>query len=139
MFYFVLLGAPGALAYRLLLLYREGVENPDELRTLDALQYWVDWLPSRLLVFTFALAGDWVGSREQLSASLTDTHAPTSELLTDSAHAALGLKATVFPADSGDRQAFAEISDWEMRQIQSLLSRSAVTWVVVMALLVLLI
>jgi AmpE protein len=139
MFYFVLLGAPGALAYRLLLLSRDGIEDPDELRTLDTVQYWVDWLPSRLLVFTFALAGDWVGSREQLSASLTDTRTATSELLADSAHAALGLKTTVFPADSGDSQAFAEVSDWEVRQIQSLLSRSAVTWVVVMALLVLLI
>ena len=139
MFYFVLFGAPGALAYRLLVLYREGTEEAEQQRTLDSVQYWVDWLPARLLVFTFAVTGDWVGSREQLSASLTDTRSPTGEVLGDAAHASLGLKATVFASDSGDTQAFAEVSDWEMGQLQGLLSRSAVAWVVVLALLVLLI
>jgi AmpE protein len=139
MFYFVLFGAPGALAYRLLLLYRRDEQDPEQQRMLDSVQYWADWIPSRLLVFTFALTGDWVGSREQLSASLTDTRAPTADLLADSAHAALGLKATVFASDSGDTEAFAEVSDWEVGQLQSLLSRSAVAWVLVLALLVLLI
>jgi AmpE protein len=138
MFFFVVLGAPGALAYRLLLLYRRGSEEAEVQRLLDSVQYWVDWIPSRLLVFSFAVTGDWVGSREQLSASLTDTKAGTGELLADAAHASLGLKATVFPSDSGDTEAFAEVSDWEIGQLQSLLSRSAVAWIVVLALLVLL-
>lgn len=138
MFYFVLFGAPGALAYRLLLLYRQDQEEAEAQRMLDSVQYWVDWLPSRLLVFAFALTGDWVGSREQLSASLADTTSPTGDVLADAAHASLGLKATVFSGESGDSQAFAEVSDWEMGQLQSLLSRSAVAWVVVLALLVLL-
>ncbi len=139
MFYFVLFGPAGALAYRLLLLYRLDSEEPERQRLLDSIQYWVDWVPSRLLVFTFALTGDWVGSREQLAASLGDTTSATGELLGDAAHASLGLKATVFSGDSGDTQAFAEVSDWEVGQVQSLLSRSAVAWVVVLALLVLLI
>ncbi len=139
MFYFVIFGPAGALAYRLLLLYRVDSEEPERQRMLDRVQLWVDWLPSRLLVFTFALTGDWVGSREQLAASLGDTTSSTGELLGDAAHAALGLKATVFSGDSGDTQAFAEVSDWEVGQVQSLLSRSAVAWVVVLALLVLLI
>ncbi len=139
MFYFVIIGPAGALAYRLLLLYRTDTEEAERQRKLDDVQYWVDWLPSRLLVFTFALTGDWVGSREQLAASLGDTSSSTAELLGDSAHAALGLKATVFSGDNGDTQAFAEVSDWEVGQVQSLLSRSAVAWVVVLALLVLLV
>jgi AmpE protein len=149
MFYFVLLGAPGALAYRLLSLYREqwyregldseSSEEAGHRRLLNSVQYLADWLPARLLVFTFSITGDWVGSREQLSASLTDTGSPTAELLGDAAHASLGLKATVFASDSGDNGAFAEVSDWEMGQLQGLLSRSAVAWVVVLALLVLLI
>ena len=139
MFFFLLFGAAGALAYRLLLLYREEIDDEDSRRMLDTVQYWVDWIPSRLLVFTFALTGDWVGSREQLSASFGDTESPTGDVLTDAAHASLGLKATVFSGDSGDTQAFAEVSDWEVEQLQSLLSRSAVAWVVALALLVLLI
>lgn len=139
MFYFVLLGAGGALAYRLLLLYRSDTEQEDTQRLLDKVQYWVDWLPSRLLVFTFALTGDWVGSREQLAASLADTESPTGTLLVDAAHASLGLKTTVFSGEGGDAQALAEVSDWEVGQVQGLLSRSAVAWVVVLALLVLLV
>ncbi len=139
MFYFLILGPAGALAYRLLLLYRRDLEDPERQRLLDSVQFWVDWAPSRLLVFTFALTGDWVGSREQLATSLGDTTSSTGELLGDAAHASLGLKATVFSGDSGDTEAFAEVSDWEVGQIQSLLSRSAVAWVVVLALLVLLV
>ena len=129
MFYFLIFGAAGALAYRLLLLYRQEMEEPEQQQMLDRVQFWVDWLPSRLLVFAFALTGDWVGSREQLSASVGDTVSPTSEVLTDAAHASLGLKTTVFSGDSGDTQAFSEVSEWEVGQIQGLLSRSAVAWV----------
>ncbi len=137
MFYFLLLGAPGALAYRLLQLSRANAETDAEVTLLDKAQYWADWLPSRLLVFTFSLTGDWVGSREQLSNSISDTRSATDTVLADAAHASLGLKATVFPQDSGDTQAFAQVSDWEVGQIQSLLARSAVAWVVIVALLVL--
>ena len=137
MFYFLLLGAPGALAYRLLQMARRESEDEATITQLDRLQYWIDWLPSRLLVFTFAITGDWVGSREQLSTSFSDTRSSTDLVLSDAGHAALGLKATVFSSDGGDLQAFAEVSDWEVGQLQSLLSRSAVAWVVVVALLVL--
>jgi AmpE protein len=139
MFYFLLFGAAGALAYRLLLLYRQDSEEADTQRMIDKAQYWVDWIPSRLLVFSFALTGDWVGSREQLSAGLANTDATTGEVLADAAHASLGLKTTVFSTEGGDVQAVAEVSDWEIGQLQGLLSRSAVAWVVVLALLVLLI
>jgi len=138
MFYFLLLGAPGALAYRLLRLYGDNCEEGAQLDTLRRVQYYVDWVPARLLVFAFAVTGDWVGSREQLTTSLSDTKSSTGDMLADGAHAALGLKSTVFSSDNGDKEAFAEVSSWEISQLQSLLSRSAVAWVVVLALLVLL-
>ena len=59
-------------------------------------------------------------------------------MLVDGAHAALGLKTSVF-SDNGDTEAFAEVSDWEIGQLQSLLRRSAVAWVLALALLVLVI
>ena len=98
-----------------------------------------NWSPVAATLATFALTGDWVGSREQLAASLSDTESPTGAVLVDAAHASLGLKTTVFSAEGGDAQALAEVSDWEVGQVQGLLSRSAVAWVVVLALLVLLI
>jgi AmpE protein len=104
-FYFVLLGAPGALLYRLLHLS--------------------------------SLTGDYMGSREQLTSSIQNVQVSAAETISDAAHAALGLKSTVF-SDNGDVEAFAQVSDWEIGQLQGLLSRSAVAWVLVISLLVLL-
>jgi membrane protein required for beta-lactamase induction len=100
-------------------------------------RHFVDWVPARLLVFAFALTGDWVGSREQVMTSLQDTTTANSEVIADAAHAALGLKATVFSDSNRDTDAFAEVGEWEITQLQSLLRRSAVAWVVVLSLLVL--
>ena len=136
-FYFALLGAPGALAYRLLHLYGQHTEDVVQKRMVSQLLYYLNWIPARMLVFAFALTGDWVGSRAQVVSSFSDTDTPTSAVLAVAAHAALGLKATVFSGDNGDDTAFAEISTWEIGELQSLLSRSAVAWVVVLSLLVL--
>jgi AmpE protein len=136
-FYFAILGPAGALAYRLLHLYSELNEDPTPAEMVSRVRYFVDWVPARLLVFAFALTGDWVGSREQVMTSLQDTTTANSEVIADAAHAALGLKATVFSGSNGDTDAFAEVGDWEINQLQSLLRRSAVAWVVVLSLLVL--
>jgi AmpE protein len=138
-FYFALFGAAGALAYRLLHLYREDNEDAAQVAMLNKLMFWVDWAPSRVLVFAFAVTGDWVGSREQVMTSLRDTATPAATVIADGAHAALGLKATVFSSDNGDTSAFAEVSDWEIGELQGLLKRSAMAWVVVLAMLVLII
>ena len=138
-FYFALLGAAGALAYRLLHLYREDNEDSAQVPMLNKLMFWVDWAPSRVLVFAFAVTGDWVGSREQVMTSLQDTATPAATIIADGAHAALGLKATVFSSDNGDTSAFAEVSDWEIGELQGLLKRSAMAWVLVLAMLVLII
>lgn len=130
-FYFILLGAPGALVYRLVQLGSREVEER------QLLLHWLDWLPSRVLVFAFAVTGDWVASREQVKAALMDTRSSTARILSDAAHSALGLKTSVF-SDNGDAQALAQISDWEMAEVHGLLTRSAIAWVVVLSLLVLL-
>jgi AmpE protein len=136
-FYFAILGPAGALAYRLLHLYGELEEGTAPVATVSRVRYLVDWVPVRLLVFAFALTGDWVGSREQVMTSLQDTTTTSAAVIADAAHASLGLKATVFSDSNGDTEAFAEVGDWEINQLQSLLRRSAVAWVVVLSLLVL--
>ncbi len=138
-FYFALFGAAGALAYRLLHLYREDNGDAAQLAMLDKVMFWVDWAPARVLVFAFAVTGDWMGSREQLMTALQDTATPAATVIADGAHAALGLKAAVSSSDNGDTSAFAEVSDREVGELQGLLKRSAMAWVVVLALLVLII
>ncbi len=76
-----------------------------------------------------------MGSREQVTSSIQNLHNSASEIISDAAHAALGLKSTVF-SDNGDVEAFAQVSDWEMGQLQGLLARSAVAWVLVISLVV---
>lgn len=133
-FYYVLFGAAGALAYRLLQLYIGSgrVEQGNALapRVLHA----IDWLPSRLLIMAFALTGDYVGSRALLSSAWQDLRSATSQVLSDCGHAALGLKSAVFN-DSGDESAFAQVSEWEVEQLHGLVSRSAVAWLLVVSLL----
>jgi AmpE protein len=136
-FYFVLLGAPGALLYRLLHLSAELRDDVEMERLQRRLLHVVDWLPARFLVFAFALTGDYMGSREQVTSSVQNLRLPAAETISDAAHAALGLKSTVF-SDDGDVEAFAQVSDWEIGQLQGLLSRSAVAWVLVISLLVVL-
>jgi len=136
-FWFALLSAPGALAYRLLHLYGEMTEDAEQRRMVCRVLFWVDWVPVRLLMLAYALTGDWVGSRDQVMRSMQDTQTPNAGQLSDVAHAALGLKTTVSSSDDGDTRAFAEICDWEIGELRSLLSRSAVAWVVVLSVLVL--
>ncbi len=134
-FYFALFGAAAALIYRISQLFGDRLEA-GELKTLqEKVQYLLDWLPARLLIFTFTLTGDYVGSREQMKSSLLDTDSPSDQVISDAAHAALAFKSTVF-AGNGDPEAFTQISEWEVGQLQSLLNRSAVAWVVVISLLV---
>ena len=136
-FYFVLFGSAGALAYRLLQLAGEGDDDGPGRDFQQRALHLVDWLPTRFLVFAFALTGDYMGSREQLTSGMQNTDSPSADILSDAAHAALGLKSTVF-SDNGDVDAFSEISDWELGQLKSLLVRSAVAWILVISVLVVL-
>ena len=150
------LGAAAAVAYRLLRLYATDATAPPltsqapllapkapEGMLQQALHY-ADWIPARLLVLTFALTGDWMGSREQVARALRDAKADNGALLSEAAHAALGLKAAAPAPDSpdgpnsGGSDAFAQISDWETSELQALLRRSMVAWVALLAAVVIL-
>ena len=129
LFYFVLLGPVGALAYRLLQLCREQFETDTAARWL----FIADWVPARLLAASFSLTGDFVHSREPLMASLFELRLDIGDLLHRVASAAIATPAADFPQASFEDQA---VSDSE--QLGSLLSRSAACWVAVISLLVLL-
>jgi AmpE protein len=85
LFYFVVLGPLGALAYRGLAVLTAHEPCDTRLRLL----WLLDWIPARLLVLTFALAGDFLA----VAGSLRDSdglRAPTPELLDTGATAACG-------------------------------------------------
>jgi AmpE protein len=130
MFYFVLLGPAGALAYRLSQLYRANAQPGIG----DHWLFLLDWLPARLLASTFALTGDFIGSRDQLLAAWSDTAAQASAVLYPVGVAALGSDAS---SPSGEDAVVGPGAAAQNREFDALLSRSAVCWIVVLSLLVL--
>lgn len=131
LFYFVLLGPAGVLAYRLLHLCRADFEPELTRRCL----FLLDWVPARLLAVAFALTGDFVGSRDTLLSALQDVALEPSALLHKVACAAIDAD-VVSPAEDSDD--FGPYAAAQNREFAGLLSRSAVSWIVVLSLLVLL-
>ncbi len=128
-FYFALLGPAAALAYRLLQLCREAPAPALARRWL----FVADWVPARLLALTFAVTGDFTRSRTLLATELGDPSADAARLLAAVSTAALGPQAC-----DGDQASFGEQASEQNRELGALLSRSAVCWVLVLSLLVLL-
>ena len=131
LFYFVLTGPAGALAYRLLQLSREGCGTGLVARLL----FLLDWLPARLLAATFTLTGDFIASRDSLLAALADTGADAGPVLYTVGVAALGPDAAIVPDEDAVTGPAAAAQN---REFNALLARSAACWIVVLSLLVLL-
>ncbi|MEM1152573.1 MAG: regulatory signaling modulator protein AmpE [Pseudomonadota bacterium] len=131
LFYFALLGPAWALAYRLMQLSRGRFDGDLVERCLFVL----DWVPARLLAATFAIAGNFVGSKAVLISALKEGGTEAGPLLVSVGSAAL--EPQKLPLDD-DPLAFGPEAASEDREFEALLARSAVCWIVVIALIVLL-
>ncbi|MBN7795407.1 hypothetical protein [Parahaliea mediterranea] len=120
LFYFLLAGPVGALVYRLAQL--GAAESGDEADSV--LVQVLDWLPSRLLALSFAVTGDFVRSRAALGEGLFSGEKASAVLGRVAGAAVPELGGDVSGPDA--ERAVAEMKD--------LLSRSAVLWVLVIAL-----
>jgi len=76
MLYFWLLGPFGAAGYRLVVL-----SNTESEERFDAAQRLLDWLPSRVLLFTFCVLGDFERSKGLLAREALDTEVTAETLL----------------------------------------------------------
>ncbi len=130
LFYFVLLGPAGALAYRLLQLSRHHFDP----EWVDRCLFLVDWIPARVLAAAFSLTGDFVGSRDELMQGLVDVKLAAPDMLQSVGRASLDLDDAAFEGapDAG------AVASRQIDETASLLFRSAACWVVVISLLVLL-
>ena len=126
-FYFIVLGPAWAVAYRLLQLCRRHLE-PD---LIERCLFFADWIPARLLAAAFAITGDFVGSRDELLRGLRDTSRNAGDLLLEVATAALETGA---PPAARDGEHFGESAARQSEALSGLLSRSAICWLVVIAL-----
>ena len=130
LFYFVLLGPAGALAYRLLQLCRHTFEP----ELVEKCLFIVDWVPARILAAAFALTGDFVGSRDDFMETAFDGSLGAAHLLQRVGRAALDMDDEAPAAAEG----FGLFAARQSAELASLLSRSAACWIAIIALLVLL-
>jgi len=131
-FWFLVLGPVGALAYRITYLasHTALLEGDDKHLAYRATHY-IDWLPARLLCLSFCLTGNFVNSFNRFC-SIASDNKPVSELLDDCAAAAItGFdEQVVYPTD---QEHFIAFGKKQIHALQSLLSRSVICWVMLIA------
>lgn len=135
LFWYILLGPLAALFYVLiqfLLRSHHLLMQPRALRQVQQLLAILDWLPVRLVALAFALAGDFVAAFNRLRSSVLEAPRPTSglRLLQACAHEAMG------PVVDGDSE-FALRAAADLQALRSLLQRTQLVWVAVLALIIL--
>jgi len=133
-FWFLVFGPIGALAYRLSYIYArsESLAESDREMALRVVHY-LDWVPGRLLALAFSITGNFVNSFEYCWQAMWDDQ-PITELIEKTALAAISGtdENTKYP---NEIDSFTIIARKEILALQSLLSRSVVCWVAVIALL----
>lgn len=118
-FWFALLGPAGALGYRTLHLLRADPHaSAAERDRLATWLHWADWVPVRLLGLTFAVVGSFGDCFRHWCDSWWSSRAAPEQL-------ELFEQAALGAAGAND----------ELRQLLTLLSRSAVGWLIALAIL----
>ena len=125
MLYFWLLGPFGAAAYRLVVL-----ANTESEGRFDAARRMLDWLPSRVLLLTFCVLGDFERSKGLLAQVALDTEVTAENLLAQGVTRAWRLD----DEELDDPQGVVT----EVETAQKAMNRATGVWVVVASLLALL-
>ncbi len=136
-FWFVVLGPVGAVAYRILERFQRQADLLDEsLQSLRAvareLLGWMDWIPARITAFAYMIAGrfddGWQAFRRGVSLA-ADLHEQNTELLRQVGAAAIGL---------AERITAPESAAAELRKARGLVLRALVIWLLLVLALTLL-
>ena len=128
LFYFLVLGPAGAVAYRLLHLIPPGEAG------LPRLLFFVDWIPARLLAAAFTVTGNFVESWDELLDSLTAPDMTAPAVLYSVAMAATGEDRRPAP-DTG----YGVFAARQNEYLTALMRRSFVFWLVLISALVVLV
>lgn len=138
LFWFLLLGIPGALLYRLSALYAEQVRGGEGDSTALRWLWLLEWLPVRVLGFSFAIVGNFAGCYRAWRECLTCRQRESADVLEAYLEGALG------GIDPGECSAGGEVAEGQrfcgaqLEALQALLSRALLLWITVMAIWVLL-
>jgi AmpE protein len=150
LFWFFLLGAVGALLYRLSVLYREREENADNWLARKWL-WLIEWPAVRVMGLTWALVGNFDSCFRRWQRSLVDVASSSMTVLSSHLHGALGVAEprSAEAGEGGDEgEALAGLvaenlqpadSFSLLKNSQPLFSRSLLLWVFALALITLLV
>lgn len=131
-FWFFVLGPGAALIYRLLHLLRHvHAVDDSERQWLAQWLEWLDWLPARLLGLGFAVTGNFVNCFRSVREQFL-SHLPVRDLLVIFAEQAV--PAAIAGSEDLGGEHFVELAANELRELRDLLRRSAICWLVVLAL-----
>lgn len=135
LFWFSLLGAPGALLYRLTALAaREPLLGDKSQEAIRHLLWLLEWPAARLYYLSVAMVGDFVACAERWRVLGLCMKSPTAMVVEAFNRGALGLDgALVREIEPGDTAAVAEID-----KLVQLMSRALILWVCAAALIALL-
>ncbi|SDJ81189.1 regulatory signaling modulator protein AmpE [Microbulbifer yueqingensis] len=137
LFWFLVLGIPGALLFRLSALYAELSRGTTDEATASRWLWLLEWLPVRIMGFSFAIVGNFAGCYQAWRQCLTCRERDTDEVLEAYLEGALGgidASQCSVGGEVGEAQRFCGA---QLEGLQSLLSRALLLWVTVMALVVL--
>jgi len=155
LFWYLVLGPAGALAYFVLVQMRRARYTSASLDYeqpwLARLEFVLEWVPARLLGLTFALAGQFEATFNCLRRYAVDTGSTALEVVMACANAAIGrAQETLLVHDSGERDSVSRlVIDIEregeplttqqyaqqIEDVLNLLYRSQIIWVSALALL----
>ncbi|MEW5249273.1 regulatory signaling modulator protein AmpE [Microbulbifer sp. 2201CG32-9] len=137
LFWFVLLGIPGALLFRLSALYAELDESQDDPELVQRWLWLLEWVPVRVMGFSFAIVGNFVGCFRAWKNCLTCRERSTDQVLEVYLEGALGgIDASQCSAgvETGEAQRYCGA---QLEGLQALLSRALLLWITALALAVL--
>lgn len=132
-FWFLVLGVPGVLLAWFSLQYSQLVHCEEKAwRPL----HWLSWIPARLLGLTFALAGNFVQAVNVWQQSLWKGRMPADVVLYKVALASLSNQGGEKCMDSMiNAESDTKVACDQMKELQTLHSRSAIVWMVIIALI----
>ncbi len=124
-FWFVLGGVGGALAYRLVAMYKNDTENNERYETLDKILWLLEWIPVRLFGITLALTGNFSSCFSRWKKHFWCSDQNSIRLLIYYVESALNVtKNDIENPRCGEK---------ELKELTQLYSRTLILWVCVLA------
>ncbi len=136
LFWFLLLGAAGALLYRLSSLYVQSLDASADERHLAAKWLWLlEWPAVRVLGLSLAMVGNFVGCFSLWREHLFCLRQSSAQMLLCSVQGALGLEAAMTETEDTSVECVqVGCSGHQVEALQALLSRALLLWVSAVAL-----